>query len=309
MMAIPQNPWPESLRARFRERGYAVDQPPEEFAVARGTPRTWGYVHPETGEAVVFSEGRQDARVWRADRVRESRARKLPPAAPADVDNAADGRTEDVAARMETRYLDLLRRERTLATELRLVKAEREQVERQLAETMLAARMSETAIGPVRITPRAHLAVRVTGDRLGVEDLRESGLLRCVRESVDYAALRRHVAQVIQTDRQDGVTLDAARQRFFDAHPRLAGKLAIEEEAQLSVSGERKLYSRERVGWTEDEDTALLAEHRAGARLYALVKRFERPPSALAARLMLLLRTAEGPEQAGPDVQTGASGR
>ena len=128
----------------------------------------------------MFLEGRQDARVWRANRVRESRARKAPPAAAADVDQAAREWTGDAASRMETRYLDLLRRERTLATELRLVKAEREQVERQLAETMLAARMPETAVGPVRITPRAHLSVRVTGDRLRVDDLRESGLLRCV---------------------------------------------------------------------------------------------------------------------------------
>jgi hypothetical protein len=287
-MTIPQNPWPESLRARFRERGYAVDQPPEEFAVPRGTARTWGYVHPQTGEAVVFIEGRQDARVWRADRVRESRARKLPPAAPAHVDKAAGEETGDAAAGMETRYLDLLRRERTLAAELRLVKAEREHVERQLADTMLAARMHEVAIGPVRITPRAHLAVRVTGDRLRVEDLRESGLLRCVRESVDYTALRRHVAEVIQTDRQGGVTLEAAREHFFDAHPRLAGKLAIEEEAQLAVAGERRLYSRERLGWTAEEDAALVADYRNGARLSALVTRYERPPSAIAARLTLL---------------------
>ena len=92
MMSIPQNPWSESLRARFRERGYAVDQPPEEFAVARGTPRTWGYVHPETGEAVVFLQGRQDARVWRANRVRESRARSVPSAL-RPVTNARGGET------------------------------------------------------------------------------------------------------------------------------------------------------------------------------------------------------------------------
>jgi hypothetical protein len=169
------------------------------------------------------------------------------------------------------------------------VKAEREQIERQLAETMLAARIHETAIGPVTIAPRARLAIRVTGDRLRVEDLRESGLLRCVHESVDYAALRRHVAQAIQSDREGGVTLEAARQRFFDAYPRLAGKLAIDEEAQLSVSGERRLYNRERLGWTAEEDAALLADYRDGARLYALVNRYERPPAAIAARLTTLL--------------------
>jgi hypothetical protein len=154
----------------------------------------------------------------------------------------------------------------------------------------------------VRITPRAQLSVRVTGDRLRVDDLRESGLLRCVRESVDYATLRRHVTQLIETDRHGGATLEDARQHFFDAHPRLAGKLAIEEQAQLSVSGERKLYSRERLEWTAEEDAALVVEYRRGARLSALVNRFERPPSAVAARLTALMWGSEGAEDPRTDV-------
>jgi hypothetical protein len=303
MTTIPQNPWPEPLRARFRERGYKIDEPPEEFPVARGMARTWGYVHPQTGEAVVFVEGRQDARVWRADRVCESRARRLPPATAADTGRAAGAQTGDAAASLDTRYLDLLRRERALVAELRLVKAERERIERELAKTMLAARTHEAAIGPVRLTPRARLAVRVTGDRLRVEDLRESGLPHCVHESVDYSALRRYVAEAIQTHREEGVTIEAARQRFFDAHPRLAGKLSIEEEAQLSLSGERRLYSRDRLGWTAEEDAALLAEYRGGVRLHALVSRYERPPSAIAARLTTLLWGADGAETPPEDVR------
>ena len=116
-MSTPQNPWPESLRAKFRERGYAVDLAPEEFPVARGLPRTWGYVHPQTGDAVVFIEGRLDARVWRADRVRA--VRKLRPTAATTAEHATDS-AEDASARTEARYLDLLRRERTLTAELRL---------------------------------------------------------------------------------------------------------------------------------------------------------------------------------------------
>jgi hypothetical protein len=257
-------------------------------------------VHPETGEAVVFIEGRQDARVWRADRVRESRTRTPSPAAAVQGEESR-ARTDDAAATMETRYLDLLRRERMLTAELRLVKAEREQIERGLAQAMIAAQVRETSIGPVQITPRAHLSVRVTGERLRVEDLRESGLQRWVRESVDYAALRRDVAQVIQADRDGGVPLDTARQRFFDAHPRLAGKLAIEEEAELSVSGERRLYERERLRWTGEEDAALVAEYRGGARLDALVTRYQRPPSAIAGRLTTLLWGAEGVDDKGSD--------
>src|ERR1700736_5356882 len=126
-MTVPQNPWPEGLRARFRERGFDIDQAPEEFPVARGTSRTWGYVHPKTGEAVVFIEGRLDAHVWRADRVRERR--RLRP--PVEVARATSGLpTESHSPSIETRYLELLRRERTLTAELRLVKAERERIER-----------------------------------------------------------------------------------------------------------------------------------------------------------------------------------
>jgi hypothetical protein len=300
-MSIPQNPWPESLRARFCERGYPVDQPAEEFPVARGTPRMWGYVHPQTGEAVVFVDGRQDARLWRADRVRESRALGVRHR-PGMAVEAAAAQSGDTEAGTEARYLELLRRERTLTAELRLVKAEREQIERELARSMIAARMRETSIGPVQITPRARLAVRVTGERLRVEDLRDSGLQRWVRETVDYAALRRDVAQAIQADRDSGTTLETARQRFFDTHPRLAGKLAIEEEVELSVSGERRLYERERLAWTQEEDAALVAEYRGGARLDALVTCHQRPPSAIAGRLATLLWGAEGVEAQGtPD--------
>jgi hypothetical protein len=303
-MSIPQNPWPETLRARFRERGYPVDQPAEEFPVARGTPRAWGYVHQETGDAVVFVEGRQDARVWRADHVRESRALRVR-RRQGVAGEATAVQARDAGAGTEARYLELLRRERTLTAELRLVKAEREQIERQIAQSMLAARVRETSIGPVQISPRARLAVHVTGERLRVEDLRESGLQRWVRESVDYPALRREVALAIQAERESGATLEDARQRFFEAHPRLAGKLAIEEETGLSVSGERKLYERERLAWTEDEDAALLAEHHGGAGFDALVARHERPPSAIGSRLATLLWGAEGLEdQRGPDAVT-----
>jgi hypothetical protein len=303
-MSIRQNPWPESLRARFREDGYAVDQPPEEFPTAHGTPRTWGYLHPATGAAVVFSEGRLDARVWRSDRVRAARTLRRP-AAVAQIESGVP--TEGAAATIETRYLDLLRRERTLTAELRLVKAEREQIEREIAQSMMAARMRETSIGPVQLAPRVHLAVRVSGERLRVEDLRDAGLQRWVRESVDYALLRRDIAHLIQVDRESGLTLDAARERFFDLHPPLAGKLVIEEEADLSVSGERKLYQRERLAWSDEEDAALVAEYQRGARLDVLVTRYQRPPSAIAGRLATLLWSADsvdGPGAGNPGSET-----
>ena len=131
--------------------------------------------------------------------------------------------------------------------------------------------------------------MRVAGGGVRVDDLREPGLRRWVRESVDYALLRRDITQMIEADRESGLTLEAARERFFAGHPRLAGKLAIEEEADLSVSGERKLYERERIAWTDEEDAALVAAYQGGARLDVLVARYQRPPSTIAQRLTTLM--------------------
>ena len=296
---MPENPWSPGLRASLRARGYPVDGPAEPFTVPRGVPRTWGYVHPGTGDAVVFVEGGRDARIWRAERVRDARARGVGPP------TAAAGE-QPVATASIDRYLDLLRRERTLTAELRLVKAEREQIERELAQAMVASGRHEVTAGPVQLAPRTRLAVRTSGDRLRVEDLRAAGLQRWVRESVDHASIRRDVARVIQDSRGTGLTFEAARHRFFEEHPALAGKLSIEEELDLSVTGERRLYERERLEWTPEEDAALVADHRGGSRLDALVTRFRRPPSALAARLATLLWGDESAETESPGGPAGS---
>jgi hypothetical protein len=70
----------------------------------------------------------------------------------------------------------------------------------------------------------------------------------------------------------------------------------IEEQANLSISGERRLYERERLGWSDEEDAALAAEYRGGARLEALVTRYQRPPSAIARRLTTLLQAGDKTE-------------
>ncbi len=291
-MTIPENPWPELLRARFREQGFPVDEAAEEFAVQRGEARTWGYVHPRTGQAVVFVEGRQHADVWRADTVREHRARCVPPAL-ADVHTTTSTPGDGAESTLEKRYLTLLQKERTLAAELRLVVAEREHVERQLATSMIAARLPEVAVGAVTLRPRRRIAVHVTEAKIRVEELRAAGLQRWVRESVDHASIRREVGQAIETDLDGGLELDSARRRFFAAYPVLTGKLVIDEQADLAVSGERQLYDRERLAWTHDEDATLLDEYRNGARLATLVERHRRPPSDVAKRLAALLDNGE----------------